>query len=159
MFFCYAADTKGIQVIHFTGEGERVAAVQQRYRDAGIHATVRSYENEMDYAWAIADLVISRAGAGTIAEQIEYEVPGILVPFPFATDNHQEKNADFMVDTVGGAIKMRESDAAPSQMAKLLAELLADNRRQLNGMKDAIQNYKRQAQVPNLSTVVQEALL
>lgn len=158
MFLCYAAGTKGLQVIHFTGEGERVASVQQRYRDAGVLATVRSYEQEMDYAWSIADLVISRAGAGTISEQIEYEVPGILVPFPFATDNHQEKNADFMVETVGGAIKVKESDATPSQMGTCLVQMLAENRRRLVEMKESIQKYKQQTQVPNLCTVLQEAL-
>ena len=52
-----------------------------------------------------ADLMISRSGAGTIAEELEFEVPGILIPYPNSADQHQDKNAEFMASTVGGAIK------------------------------------------------------
>lgn len=59
----------------------------------GKNIVVRGFINKMEWAWAVADLVIARAGASTISEIKQAGVPSILIPYPFATENHQYFNA------------------------------------------------------------------
>ena len=63
------------------------------YRDAGVKAAVLPYIHDMAGAYAAADLVVSRSGATTVAELAVCGKQAILIPFPFAADNHQEFNA------------------------------------------------------------------
>ena len=74
-------------------EMEVVAAVAAAYREAGVKAAVLPYINDMAGAYAAADLVVSRSGATTVAELAVCGKRAVLVPFPFAADNHQEHNA------------------------------------------------------------------
>ncbi len=159
LFLTGEIDSSDLQVIHFTGKEERVADVKGQYEKQGVTAFVGAYESQMQRAWEIATVVISRSGAGTIAEQIEYEVPGILIPFPFASDNHQEKNADFMVDTVQGADKILEADVTPSLLAKTLGSFLAHKSKRLKEMRENIQRYKKETKVSTLCSILEEELL
>ena len=136
------AKTKKIQVIHLTGSDSISKEVIKLYEELGIISYVKSFEEKMDLAWSCGDLVISRAGALSIAEQIEFEVPGILIPYPYATDDHQSKNADFMVEEVQGAIKLLESECEPTAFADIINDILA-NKEKLIQMKKAIQKYKK----------------
>ena len=63
------------------------------YRESGVQAVVLPYLHDMAGAYAAADLVISRSGATTVAELAVCGKRAVLVPFPFAADNHQEHNA------------------------------------------------------------------
>ena len=138
-----ASLTSKLQVLHITGDAAMTLQLRTKYAEHGIKAHVKDFENQMNLAWQAADLMVSRAGAGTVAEQLEYEVPGILIPYPHATDNHQEKNADFMVDDVGGAIKCLERTLLNNQLAQKLTALLSNEQQQLNVMRLAMQTYKR----------------
>jgi UDP-N-acetylglucosamine--N-acetylmuramyl-(pentapeptide) pyrophosphoryl-undecaprenol N-acetylglucosamine transferase len=106
------------QVLHFTGPNE--GAIRERYQQAGIQAYTAPFEPRIEYAWQAADAVVCRSGAGTVAEQIEFEVPGVLVPYPYATDQHQDHNADFVVEKVKLGVKMRESQMTPQNLAEAL---------------------------------------
>jgi UDP-N-acetylglucosamine--N-acetylmuramyl-(pentapeptide) pyrophosphoryl-undecaprenol N-acetylglucosamine transferase len=143
-----AAGVKDFQVIHFTGKKEMTARAKEIYERDGIVSCVKDFEGQMDYAWSAADLAITRSGASTIAEAIEYEVPLIMIPFPQAMDNHQEKNADFMIDTVGGGKKILEKNLQPTILAKTIAEF------PLQQMQHAIARYKEQKQPQSLYSVV-----
>ena len=83
------------QVIHFTGKHVDLDALKKRYEKEGIRAFVASYENEMHYAWSAADIAITRSGAMTIAEARAYQIPCLMIPYPYAKDQHQLKNAEF----------------------------------------------------------------
>ncbi len=90
-----AASLQGVQklqILHQTGEKD-VAEVAAGYRGAGITTVVLPYIYDMAGAYAAADLVIARSGATTVAELAVCGKRAILVPFPFAADNHQEFNA------------------------------------------------------------------
>lgn len=140
------------QLLQFTGDAQTAKQLSDMYAKKGILACVKEFENRMDLAWQAADCVIARSGAGTLAEQLEFEVPGILIPYPHAADNHQESNADFMVDVVGGAIKRRERDLTA---AKLTADLIAlINGAKLNEMQKAMQRHKSSARQRQLCDVV-----
>ena len=84
-----------------------------------------AYFDRMDHAYAAADVAIMRAGAGTVAELAVCGVPSILVPYPFASDDHQTVNAAVLVDG-GGAIMVRDAEATPDTVAPLIERLLGD---------------------------------
>lgn len=142
-----------VQIIHLTGSPELTGEIKACYAKNRIIACVKDFESRMDMAWSAADIVISRAGAGTIAEQLEFEVPGILIPYPQATDNHQEINANFMV-SIGGAIKYVESEFSGDVLAYEIESLLALNAKRLTKMRTAIENYKKNIQIPPFTSLI-----
>ena len=85
------------EVWHQAGK-RNIAEAQQAYRQAGVEGRVDAYIDEMAEAYAWADLVICRAGALTIAELACAGVGSILVPYPHAVDDHQTKNAQYLVE-------------------------------------------------------------
>lgn len=142
-----------LQVIHLTGDPVKANVLQNLYHSKGIVAVVKGHETEMHMAWKAASAFIGRSGASTIAEAIEFEVPGILIPYPHATDGHQEKNADFLVDDVQGAWKKLEHTLTPEILSSLIANLFDDN--QLTSLKKRLQAHKRRPNQQTLSEVVQ----
>jgi UDP-N-acetylglucosamine--N-acetylmuramyl-(pentapeptide) pyrophosphoryl-undecaprenol N-acetylglucosamine transferase len=144
-----------LQVIHIAGGTEGAKILRYRYREWGISACVKEFETRMDLAWQAADLMISRAGAGTISEAIEFEIPGLLIPFAKAADNHQEKNADFMVNTVGGAEKILECDLDGIRLMRQLEGWLNDKYR---AKREQIVAYKKRAPQGDLISLIKKNL-
>lgn len=128
------------QVIHLTGRQDDPSLIKQTYHDHGINAYVSAFEERMDLAWQAADFAISRAGAGTVAEMIAFEVPTLLVPYALASDGHQDLNAHVMAKDVGGAIHIKEKDL-PEQINPLLQQLLSSPH-QLDEMRTALRKFK-----------------
>jgi len=85
------------QVVHQAGE-KHLAALTQAYAAAGVHGEMVAFIDDMAARYAEADLVICRAGALTVSELAAAGVPGVLVPFPHAVDDHQTANARFLSD-------------------------------------------------------------
>jgi UDP-N-acetylglucosamine--N-acetylmuramyl-(pentapeptide) pyrophosphoryl-undecaprenol N-acetylglucosamine transferase len=111
-------------IVHQTGEAG-LEATQARYRDAGVDADCRAFIRDMAGAYQRADLVVSRAGATTVAELGVVGRPAILVPFPQAADNHQEINAREVV-RAGAALLHRQAELTPERLADAMAGLLGD---------------------------------
>lgn len=86
-----------VEVRHQSGEKMREDA-ERAYAQAGVNASVEPFIADMAAAYAWADLVICRAGALTLAELCAVGVGSVLVPFPQAVDDHQTKNAQYLVD-------------------------------------------------------------
>jgi len=86
-------DFKNLKFIHQTGELDYIHVLDS-YSKYGIDAEVKKFFNNMDEKFSIADLIICRAGATTISEITAMGKASILIPFPFAADNHQEVNAN-----------------------------------------------------------------
>ncbi len=107
-------------VQHQTGSADE-ASVRAAYAAAGIEAHVEAFVEDMAAAYAWADVVICRAGALTVAELAVVGVASILVPFPFATDDHQTGNAKYLADA-GAAILMPQASLQPGPLADLLAD-------------------------------------
>lgn len=97
-------------------------AVCANYERAGVHADVIAFIDDMAARYAAADLLICRAGASTIAELAAAGVPAVLIPFPYAVDDHQTHNARFLSER-GGAILIPQSELTPEKLAELLAQL------------------------------------
>jgi len=87
--------------------------------------SVKSYLYDIEEVYALADLVVCRAGATTLAEINAYGLPAILIPYPYATDNHQEINARAL-EREGAALMILEKDLTGEKLAKILIDLLRD---------------------------------
>lgn len=118
-----------LQVLHFTGANESSEAVRQEYSKANIKAVVREFESQMQYAWAAADVAIARSGASTIAEAVAFGVPSIFIPYPHATDAHQDKNAEYIATNIGGGVWFRESTLDVATLAAALERMLQQTER------------------------------
>ena len=113
-----------LQIIHATGERDR-ERMGEAYRAWKGEARVLPFIQDMASAYAAADLVVSRAGATTIAEIAALGKPALLIPYPFATNDHQRVNAEAVV-RVGGARLILDQDLTGFRLAFELQELLDD---------------------------------
>ncbi len=111
-----------IQFLHQTGERE-CDSVKEVYRSREFRGTVIPFAYEMADAYAVADLIISRAGATTLAELTACGKAAILVPYPYAAANHQEINARKLWD-IGAAQMVLERDLNGKTLADLIKHLL-----------------------------------
>jgi len=113
------------RVIHQTGQAD-FESVVRGYREMGIECDVRPFIQDMPHAYRQADIVIGRAGAGTVFELAALGKPSVLIPFPFASDDHQTANARMLADA-GGAIMMPQDELDPDRLAGILIGLMDDN--------------------------------
>jgi UDP-N-acetylglucosamine--N-acetylmuramyl-(pentapeptide) pyrophosphoryl-undecaprenol N-acetylglucosamine transferase len=111
-------DIPGLQVLHQTGEKD-VDDVKEGYQRAGVKAAVLPYIHDMAGAYAAADLVVSRSGATTVAELAVCGKQAVLIPYPFAADNHQEHNARSLAELGGGEVIVQK-DLTPSKLATVI---------------------------------------
>lgn len=123
------------EVLHQTGS-RGVDETAASYRSRGIEADVRAFIDDMAGAYGWADLAVCRAGALTVAELAAAGVPAILVPFPAAVDDHQTRNAEYVV-RVGAAVLLPESGLTPVSLAARLRELVEAGRPRLEQMAQA----------------------
>ena len=116
-------------VTHQSGSAH-FAALEQAYAHHGVEGRLLPFIEDMGAALAEADLVVSRAGAMTVAELAAVGVGAILVPFPHAVDDHQTANARFLVE--GGAARLLpQSGLTPAGLAELLRGLDRERCRQM----------------------------
>lgn len=117
-------EQKGINVQIILQTGQRnYTEIAEKVTSLKSKIVVVPYINEMPKAFAAADLVISRAGAISIAEITVCGLPAILIPYPYATANHQEKNARIM-EKHGAAKVILESELTPQKLAEAIEGLL-----------------------------------
>jgi len=103
--------------------GERLLEeARTAYAAAGLEARVEPFIADMAEAYAWADLVVCRAGALTVSELAAAGVASVLIPYPYAVDDHQSANARFLVDA-GAAQVIQQRDLEPGRLAALLQEL------------------------------------
>ncbi len=108
-------------VTHQAGTAH-VDALRAAYRAAGVDADVLAFIDDMAARYGEADLIICRAGATTVAELAVAGVGSILVPFPFADDDHQTRNARYLADR-SAALLMPQRELTPQSLAAVLRGL------------------------------------
>jgi UDP-N-acetylglucosamine--N-acetylmuramyl-(pentapeptide) pyrophosphoryl-undecaprenol N-acetylglucosamine transferase len=133
-----AADA--VQVRHQTGSSDE-EWVRKAYAAAGLTAQVSAFIGEMAAAYREADLVVSRAGATTLAELAVLGKPAILIPFPYAADDHQTTNAAFLAQG-GAALMFQERDLDAPKLRGEILGLLNDGPR-LQGMAAQMKQFAR----------------
>jgi UDP-N-acetylglucosamine--N-acetylmuramyl-(pentapeptide) pyrophosphoryl-undecaprenol N-acetylglucosamine transferase len=117
-------ERSGLRIVHQTGEGD-FETVRNRYRQHGIEADVWPFIDDMAAAYTGADIVVCRAGATTLAELTALGKPALLVPYPYAADDHQRKNAQSLV-VRGAAMMILDRELSAENLSRAVTELRAD---------------------------------
>ncbi|WP_427983429.1 undecaprenyldiphospho-muramoylpentapeptide beta-N-acetylglucosaminyltransferase [Agarivorans sp.] len=115
-----------LKIWHQAGAGKQAsaeAAYQQQQLDKNLSEAPKIVEfiDDMAAAYQWADVILCRAGALTVSEVAAAGVPAIFVPLPYAVDDHQTKNARFLVDTKAARL-IKQADFSPQQIAAVLNE-------------------------------------
>lgn len=122
-------DSERPEVWHQAG-GQLQEAAARAYQEAGVTVRLTPFIDAMHDAYGWADLVLCRSGALTVAELAAAGIGSILVPFPFAVDDHQTANARYL-EQGGAALIRQQADLTQQGLADLLRVLLADRARLL----------------------------
>jgi len=116
-----------LQVIHLSGaRDERLVA--DNYRRESVPAHIAAFHHRMEEVYSAADVVVARSGAASLAEFAAFSLPGILIPFPYATDDHQTRNAEIYT-RVQAAILLKESEVSGELLSRKIRELIEDPER------------------------------
>jgi UDP-N-acetylglucosamine--N-acetylmuramyl-(pentapeptide) pyrophosphoryl-undecaprenol N-acetylglucosamine transferase len=142
----------GYQVLWQTGKpyAERAKAAVEHLKTP--YAKASDFIYEMDLAYALADVVVSRAGALSVSELCLVEKPAILVPFPYASEDHQTKNAMSLVEQ-NAALLVKDKDAK-EELVQTTLRLLQDSGKQ----QELSKNIKKIAK-PNAAKEIAETVL
>ena len=109
------------QVVHQAGV-KHIDALNIEYQQVGVVADTRAFIDDMAIMYAWADFVICRSGALTVAEVSAVGLGSLMVPFPFAVDDHQTTNAAYLAEA-GAAMLVQQKELSADKLAKLLSEL------------------------------------
>lgn len=123
-------ETDNISIIHQTGKKD-YNFVKQLYSDNRLEAQVLEFIDDMASAYSKSDLVIGRAGAGTIAEITALGKPSVLIPFPYAAHDHQLENAKILEEHEASVL-IEDKDATSEKLAHTLTKLMDKDK--LNNM-------------------------
>jgi len=119
--------TKGFRIVHQTGEQD-YDMVREAYKKHGLVAQVSPFIVDMVSVYAASDVIICRAGATSLAEITAAGRAAILIPFPWAANDHQTHNAKAMVEA-GAAFMIQESELTPEILFEKIRNLLEDERK------------------------------
>ena len=143
-----------LQIIHLTGTvdyEDTLKAIAQKQIDLKAHpqVIVKPYLDEMQYGLAAADFCVGRAGATFLAELTACGLPGILIPYPYAAENHQEYNAKALVDQQA-ALMILDKDLTGAQLSQNILDLYehSDKRREM------AENSSRMGQRDSLEQII-----
>lgn len=112
------------QVIHLAG-GRDARLLEDNYRRDDIPAHVAAFHHRMEEVYSAADFAIARSGAASLSELAAFELPAILIPYPYAADDHQTRNAEIFVKA-NAAVLLKESDLIDDSLGKKISQLLSE---------------------------------
>jgi len=147
-----AAAAPGLAITHQTGERD-LEMVRDGYRRAGLQARVEPFLYSMDREMKEADLIVSRAGATTLAELTASGRPSILIPLPTATDDHQRRNAEALV--ANAAARMIEQRSLTGDLLATEIVTLAGNAQERAAMSAAARRMAK----PDAAKVIVDRVL
>ena len=141
----------GLHLIHQTGEKE-FEEVRSAYRAAGIEADIRPFLPRIYEEFARTDLILSRAGAGTVAELTAAGKAAILVPFPGAADDHQTKNA-LSLESSGAAKMIAEKAWGPGRLVREVRHFM-EHPEELERMDQAVRQLAKPEAAARIADMV-----
>jgi len=137
-----------MNIVHQTGL-KHLNAAKVFYQDALINADVVDYIEDMPNIYSWADIVICRSGALTVSELSAAGLGALLIPFPYAVDDHQYHNAMYLVDG-NAAIVVRQSEMQSNNFVKIMEDLICSGRKKLLDMAESA----RLLSMPNAASQV-----
>jgi UDP-N-acetylglucosamine--N-acetylmuramyl-(pentapeptide) pyrophosphoryl-undecaprenol N-acetylglucosamine transferase len=135
------ARRRDLQVLLITGPAHEDAVRADLPGSGSLEVRVLGFAERMELVYAVADLMVARAGATTVAEISVCGLPALLVPYPHATGRHQEANARAL-ERSGGAAVVADQDLTPQLLAERI-EALIDHRERLDAMARASASFGR----------------
>ncbi|HXA52575.1 MAG TPA: undecaprenyldiphospho-muramoylpentapeptide beta-N-acetylglucosaminyltransferase [Candidatus Acidoferrum sp.] len=139
-----------VRIVHQTGTQD-FEATRDAFAQSGIEGEVVTFIRDMPAAFAQADIVICRSGAGTVSELAAAGRPSILVPFPFAADDHQTRNAEAMAEA-GAARMLRDAEMTGDRLVRLIEELSGS----LDRMGEAARKVARPGAAVRAADILEE---
>lgn len=136
---------RSLQVIHLTGAREE-RMVADNYQRSGLRVFVAAFHHKMEEAYSAADFAVARSGAASLAELASFSLPAILIPFPFAADDHQTRNAEIFAKAEA-AVLVKEAEISNDALARRMTELLDDPERLKKMAESAATLSSREAAV------------
>ena len=112
------------QAIHLAGAQDE-SATRAAYAREAVPASVAAFQHRMDEAYSASDFAIARSGAASLTELSHFGLPAILIPYPFAADDHQTANARIF-EAAGAAVLLKEGDATPEGLAGKIAPFIQE---------------------------------
>jgi UDP-N-acetylglucosamine--N-acetylmuramyl-(pentapeptide) pyrophosphoryl-undecaprenol N-acetylglucosamine transferase len=146
------ASVPGIHIIHQTGQRD-YDHVLAAYQQSGISGEVHKFIDDMPAIFGRADLIVCRSGASTVGEVTAAGKPAVFVPFPAATDDHQNVNARAL-ERVGAAVVVEETNLGAAYLVETIAALIGDVAR-LKAMSDAARSLAHPKAVEEIGEMVE----
>ena len=141
-----------LQIIHLTGRDDE-ENVRAAYEREGVSAHVAAFCHRMQDAYAAADFVIARSGAASLSELAFFGLPSLLIPYPFATDDHQTYNAQVFAQA-GAALTLKENEATGEYLARIVLEVLRNPSR-----LTAMAEHTRRLSPPDAAALVADTIV
>jgi len=139
-----------VRITHQTGSSG-FSEIRDAFALSGIEGEIVPFISDMPAAFAAADLVVCRAGAGAVSELAAAGKPSILVPFPYATDNHQTRNAQAMER--GGASRLvRDAEMTGEKLFETVSRIIAE----LGPMGEAARQFAKPGAARRAADVLEE---
>ena len=145
-----------LEVKHQAGK-HKLEATLENYAGLEPKTEVTEFISDMASAYSWADLIICRSGALTVTELTAVGIGSILVPYPYAVDDHQTRNGQYLVDAKA-ALMFQEAELTAEQLAKVLGELLNDHGRLLS-MASAARNLAKPDATEMIATACEEVAI
>jgi len=142
-----------VRIVHQCGAAS-ADEMQRAFAESGLEGEVAPFINDMPAAFAQADLIVCRSGAGAVAELAAAGKPAVLVPFPFAADDHQTHNAE-AIERGGAARLVRDADMNGERLFQLVREL-AGERGSLERMGEAARRFARPGAARRAAEILEE---
>jgi UDP-N-acetylglucosamine--N-acetylmuramyl-(pentapeptide) pyrophosphoryl-undecaprenol N-acetylglucosamine transferase len=142
-----------VRFIHQTG-AEMYDHLSAEFAELGLTGEVVPFIKDMPAAFACADLIVCRAGASTVSELAAAGKPSVLVPFPFAADDHQKKNAEAM-ENAGAARMVLDREMTGERLFDEIAGLATDAEA-LRGLRENVRKFSRPQAAKRAADVLEE---
>jgi UDP-N-acetylglucosamine--N-acetylmuramyl-(pentapeptide) pyrophosphoryl-undecaprenol N-acetylglucosamine transferase len=143
-----------LRLIHQTGAGEHEQLAKE-FATSGVEGQVVPFISDMAAAFADSDLVVGRAGAGAVAEIAAAGLPAVLIPLPFAADDHQRKNAEALVEA-GAARIVLDGELTGARLFQEVEELRTHPQR-LAEMRREVRRFAKPGAAERAADVMEEA--
>lgn len=142
-----------VRFIHQTGTAH-YEELAREFQETGLTGEVTAFINDMPAAFAAADIVVCRSGASTVSELAAAGKPSILVPFPFAADNHQQRNAEALAE-IGAARLVLDSEMTGQRLYEEVSRLMND-KEELQTMGEKARAFARSGAAARAAEILEE---
>jgi UDP-N-acetylglucosamine--N-acetylmuramyl-(pentapeptide) pyrophosphoryl-undecaprenol N-acetylglucosamine transferase len=149
----FRGSTQSFRFIHQCGR-EAFEQLSVDFRETGLSGEVTAFVGDMPTVFASADLVVARSGAGSVAELAAAGKPAILVPFPFAADDHQTRNAEAMA-RAGAAVLVADAKMNGERLFREISDL-AGNPERLGDMSRAARTQSKPGAAARAADLLEE---